>query len=138
MIFEDNRVPGQLMPVGARWWCNGGKPLHNPLKSVAGLSGIDGDLRASAIKGLGVTSELEAGPATTLETRKAMAAFTGVTLGVLITALAVRGGLGYVAGRAMAPSAKDKNAYGWWGVLSGGVFGVTGLAVQGAVSLSRK
>ena len=36
----------------------------------------------------------------------------GVGAGVLLTAILVRGGLGYVAGRAMAPSAAKKNSYG--------------------------
>jgi hypothetical protein len=148
MILASNRVPGQLMPVGARYWYNAGRPL-NALKSVAGLSGLSGDLgafgdtltpeqAAAMIKaeasGQPVTDEIVVNTPSKAVAAKA----AGVGAGVLLTAILIRGGLGYVAGRAMAPSAAKKNSYGWWGVLAGGVFGVTGLAVQGAVALSKK
>lgn len=142
MIFASNRVPGQLMPVGARYWENVGRPI-NALQSIAGLSGIAGDLGAP---GDSLTSEqasqmiLSEGQSPVINNpgAAAAAAAAGVGAGVIIAAILVRGGLGYVAGRAMAPSAAKKNSYGWWGVLAGGVFGVTGLAVQGVVALSKK
>lgn len=130
------------MPVGARYWENVGRPL-NTLQSIAGLSGLSGDLGAA---GDSLTSEQAAqmimaegkSPVINNPGTAAAAAAAGVGAGVIIAAVLVRGGLGYVAGRAMAPSAAKKNAYGWWGVLAGGVFGVTGLAVQGIVALSKK
>lgn len=147
MILASNRVPGQLLPVGARYWYNGGKPLHT-LKSVAGLSGLSGDLGAGDVltpeqAAMMIQAEasgepLKTAPIVNSPQSVVTATAAGVSAGVLIAAILVRGGLGYVAGRAMAPSAAKKNAYGWWGVLAGGVFGVTGLAVQGAVALSKK
>lgn len=118
MIFSD-RVPGQLLPPGAPWHCNAGRPL-TPLQKVSEASGVSADLKAEAVKGLG--EDVSAG------------ASLIVTLGSVV----VRGGLGYVAGRAMAPTSKQKNKYGWIGALSGGVFGLTGIAIQGAFALSKK
>lgn len=145
MIIASNRYPGQLMPVGARYWENVGRPI-NALKQVTGMSGLSGDLGAL---GQTLTSEEAAAmiraessggsqPVVNTPNRAAAATAAGVGAGVVIAAVLVRGGLGYLAGRAMAPTAKDRNKYGWWGVLAGGVFGVTGLAVQGAVSLSKR
>ena len=137
------------MPVGARYWENVGRPI-NALKSIAGLSGLSGDLGAAGdtltseqaaqmimAEGSDVPSQQTTTPITSPSTAAAAAA-AGVGTGVIIAAILIRGGLGYVAGRAMAPSSAKKNSYGWWGVLAGGVFGVTGLAVQGAVALSKK
>jgi hypothetical protein len=82
-----------------------------------------------------VTSEA---PVINTPSKVSAAQAAGISAGVVLGALLVRGGMGYVAGRAMAPTAAKKNAYGWWGVLAGGVFGVTGLAVQGVIALNKK
>lgn len=58
--------------------------------------------------------------------------------GISIVGLVVYGALGYVAGRAMAPTEADRNKYGWWGAAATSVFGVGGLAIQGAIALSKK
>ncbi len=126
MIYSSQRVPGQLLPVGAKWNQNAGQPLHvsltgknlTTLKGLGELSGISSDLRADAVAGVN-DENMRMGT-------------------LLILSLIIRGGLGYIAGRAMSPNVKDKNKYGWVGVASGGLFGVTGLAVQGLISMSKK
>ena len=113
MIVASNRVPGQLLPTGAPYHYNAGRSLSETLKRVAAVSGIADDLKATAVRGLGATDV----PSLT-------------TLGVF-----ARGAIAYVAGRAMAHDKQHANMYGWAGVVMGGLFGVTGLAIQGAVSL---
>jgi len=127
MIYSSNRYPGQLLPVGAKYHYNMGKPLRD----VAGLSGVSDDLRPRSIGAMAVTPDGEI-------VGERGSRLTRMSPALILVSIAIRGGLGYVAGRAMAPTAAKKNKYGWYGVLSGGVFGVTGLAVQGAVALSKK
>lgn len=139
MILASDLVPGQLMPVGAKYWYNAGRPL-NALKTVAGLSGLSGDLR-------GPLTDEEAAAMIMAESRgetpvtspaSAAAATASVGAGLVLAAILVRGGLGYVAGRAMAPTEAQKGSYGLWGIVAGGMFGLTGLAIQGAVALAKK
>lgn len=40
MILSSNRVPGQLLPVGARYWYNAGAPL-NVSRATSGLGAVD-------------------------------------------------------------------------------------------------
>lgn len=55
-----------------------------------------------------------------------------------VLGIAIRGGCGYVVGRAIAPSADRKTKYAWWGVFAAVVGGTAGLAIEGAVALSHK
>lgn len=126
MIQINNRVPGQLLPVGARYWANMGKPIN-------ALQGLGQTLTSEEAAAL-ILSEGSDVPTAPIATRAAV----GVGTNLIIAGVLVRGALGYAAGRAMAPSAAQKNTYGWWGVLAGGVFGVPGLALQGAMALSKK
>jgi hypothetical protein len=42
MIYSSQRVPGQLLPVGAKWNQNAGQPLHVSLtgKNLTTLKGL--------------------------------------------------------------------------------------------------
>ena len=142
MILASDLVPGQLMPVGAKYWYNAGRPL-NALKTVAGLSGLSGDLRGpltdeEAAAMIMAESRGETPSTAITSPASAAAATASVGAGLVLAAILVRGGLGYVAGRAMAPTEAQKGSYGLWGIVAGGMFGLTGLAIQGAVALAKK
>lgn len=57
---------------------------------------------------------------------------------VLAVGLAVRGGLGYMAGKAMTPSGSKESTWAWTGVAAAIFGGTLGLGIQGAVALSKK
>jgi hypothetical protein len=58
-------------------------------------------------------------------------------LGLLVGG-ALIGAFSYQAGKAMAPSASKRTAWGWWGVLLGLFTGPVGLGAMGIASLRRK
>lgn len=57
---------------------------------------------------------------------------------VALTFIVVTGALSYQAGKAMAPTSKNKSTWGWVGVPVGMLTGPWGLGVMGIVSNSRK
>ena len=131
MMVSSNRVPGQLLPVGAKWWGNAGRPLTS-------MQGLGQTLTSEQAAALILNEGTDVPSAQSSVVVREGSGFTRQSAaGAAVLGLLIRGSLGYVAGRAMAPSKSKKNTYGWWGVLAGGVFGVTGLAVQGAVALSK-
>lgn len=115
MIVDTNRVPGQLMPVGANWWCNAGQSL-NALKPVSGLSG------PLSVSGLGALAK----------SSKASLGVFGYNTPMLDFML--NAGMGYIVGRAMGQSSNADRS-GMIGALTGGFFGLTGVAVQAAIQL---
>ena len=66
----------------------------------------------------------------------------GVATGVVVTAvlvgLVLRGGAGYIVGKAIAPSEKDETAYAWGGVLASIFLGSLGLGIEALVAGSRR
>ena len=108
MIVASNRVPGQLMPVGAHWWCNGGDSL-NALQQPA-TSGLGGPL---AVSGLGMTTS-----------------DSFALVGFLVNA-----GMGYLVGKAIGRGKKTEGRDALIGAAAGGVFGIFGVGVQAAIAL---
>lgn len=112
MITSTDRVPGQLMPVGAHWWCNAGKPIDaiRTAPPVSGLAGLGGPL---AVSGLGAT--------------------TGENFAVL--GFLTQAGIGYLIGKAIGRGKKTEERDAMIGALAVGVFGIYGVGVQAAVAL---
>ena len=109
MTVSSNRYPGQLMPVGARYWYNAGKPIDalkyygNPTSGLGSPDGLGGPL---AVSGLGADLETSAR-----------------VVGAIIS-----GALGYYVGSKIARPEARRYA-GVVGALSSAVLGVPGLAL---------
>ena len=99
MIHAANRVPGQMLPVGAPYRGNAGAPFSAQV-AQAGLGEV-------------------------------IPPFT--PWGFLS-----RGLLGYIAGRAMAKDASERNSLGLAGFLTVGFLGPIGIAAQGAYVIYSK
>jgi len=100
MITASNRVPGQVLPVGARYWYNAGKPIP-ALKSLSGSPSLG---------------------------------FLGYETPVLDFVL--NAGMGGVVGVALAKAkGGDATVGAALGALSGGFFGLFGVAVQAGIAL---
>jgi hypothetical protein len=122
MITQKNRYPGQLMPVGARYWYNAGRPLEailaasNPTSGLGSPDGLGGPL---AVSGVGELSPEQ------------LTATTRV-LGALIAA-----GLGYYVGSNIARP-ESKRFAGVAGAISAALLGVPGLAITTFLYAPRK
>lgn len=113
MIVASNRYPGQLMPVGARYWYNAGQPLNamkyfgNPVKGLGSPDGLGGPL---AVSGTGALTESQLDNA-------------AWGLRILLT-----GALGYYIGTKLARSDARRFA-GVMGAVTSATLGVPGLAL---------
>lgn len=122
MIIASNRYPGQLMPVGARYWYNAGKPIDalkhfgNPTSGLGSPDGLGGPL---AVSGLGEMGDKE------------------MTLAVRVVGMMISGGLGYYVGSKIARPDARRHA-GVMGALSAAVLGVPGVALTTFLYAPRK
>lgn len=71
------------------------------------------------------------------EGERKTAAWVAFGIGLVLVRVAIRGGAGYVVGRAMAPNVADIPKYAWGGVLASVFLGTVGLGVEGAIALTR-
>ena len=138
MLFINDRVPGQLLPVGAKFNYNAGAPLA--LHEEPGVSGL-GFTVLPAPKQRAKRSQFLPRPLVSIkglggspDGLGADGLINGVSaFGVLLLAAG-----GYFAGKAMAPSQKNRNAYAIVGAINGAVFGPLGLGVQGIYAMGSK
>lgn len=100
MIISSNRVPGQLLPVGARYWENSGRPI-SALEALTGKP-------TKAISGFGDTVE---------------------SAGLSLLGAIIRGAAGYYVGTKVVEDYKDRRTSGVIGALGAVFLGVPGLAL---------
>lgn len=64
----------------------------------------------------------------------AAAAVATAAVAMVVLGIVIRGGAGYFAGRAMAPTEAKKGKYAWGGALASVFFGALGLGVEGLIA----